>query len=652
MSKLHIDLETRSELNLKEVGQDVYAHHPSTRILMAAYAFDDAPVKLWQPHLEPMPEDFKAALTDPAIVKTSWNVGFEHTIISIIYDMELKIQEWYDPMAHARFLGFPGNLDAAGDVLNIETEHMKSSSGKKLIKLFSELVKAKKPTKKNPAGVPAHFKDWESHPEEWKQFCDYCCQDVVAERAIGNALDELKPFPKAEQNVWVKDQIINQRGVPICLPFVAKALERVEVERKVILGKMGEISGCENPNSPAQQKTWLETKGIRCSSLDKEVVAELLKEKERFDPDAVAFLEWKQLLGGIAFKKLPVFQDRTYNDRMRGAFVYHSAHTGRWSSRGVQLHNLLRPSKRVAENYFDIIKAIEEDLEMPKGIPVVEAISGTMRASIRAPEGKTFYVADFSSVENRVLAWLAKCPGMLNVFAAGLDPYKSFASDFYKLAYDVVTKEQRNFCKSPVLGCGFGMGHKRLVDYAAGMGQIISEEQAKELVTAWRTAYPEVVEYWKALGDACMQAVRYRQHLQLGPLRLDGRNPDMFFMQLPNGRTLNYAKPFIGRDAYDKKTLKYYGMNKVWGVIEARGSSLVENAVQAIARDLLVNGMRNVENAGFIIVLHVHDELVAEVPIASELTYEHFEKLLVTNPSWALDLPLKAEGFSGPIYKK
>jgi DNA polymerase bacteriophage-type len=651
MPSISIDFETRSRCNFKKAGIDRYACDPTTEILMMAYAFNGEPVEIWIPHLGPLPERVRAALVDPAYKKYAWNVNFEVNIVTQKLGLPIKIEEWYDPAAHARYLGYPPNLDEAGDVLGVDVAHEKSKDGKALIKLFCEPTKAKKPTKKNPAGVPSTFNDWNSHPEEWAKFVAYCKQDVTAEREILKKLEARWQWPESEHKVWVLDQKINSRGIPINLKFAEKALALIETERAAILYNMQMLTGCENPNSPEQLKEWLATQGYPFESADKECVAAALK-LDTITQKCRELLQLKQLLGGIAFKKIPVIQQWTREDRLRYAFLYHSAHTGRWASKGVQFHNLLKPTKRVAENYDAIVAAIMGEATWPKDIPVVEGIAGSLRACVWTKEPTRLFVADFSSIENRVLAWLADCPGMLEVFMKGLDPYKSFASRMYNIPYDMVTKEQRNFCKSPVLGCGFGMGGPRLVGYAAQMGQTITEEQAVSLVKAWRQMYPEVVEYWDDLGRACMRAVVKEQYLQFGPIRLDGRDPEMFHIELPSGRTLNYSSPKIEKDLYHRDVLTHMSDDGFWKRVQARGSSLVENVVQAIARDLLVNGMFNLEAAGFTIVLHVHDELVAEVPYDSPLTYAQFEHTMIQNPKWALDLPIKAEGFEGRYYKK
>jgi DNA polymerase len=646
MKKLHVDLETSSSADLKKVGTDVYANHIDTKVLMLAYAFDDGPVSFWEPHLSNMPEELLSALTNPLITKISWNVGFEYSIISVVLQIPLKIEEWFDPMAYARYLGYPGSLGECGDAINLPQNYAKDVIGKKLIKMFSMPTRA---TKK----VSSHFKDWTTNPEDWKLFGEYCIQDVKAERAILHKLEKKAPFPEIERKTWVLDQKINQRGIPINLEFVGRALAIAENARAGIIEQLKVLTGCANPNSPAQLKSWFDQQGRSFDSLDKSHVTAALE--TNLSQTVREVLELKQLLGGIAFKKLPVIQMRTRLDRLCEAFTYHAAHTGRWASRGVQFHNLLKPTKQVQENYDAIVTAIMNTANMPANIHPIEAIGGTLRASVQAPEGSRLMVADYSSIENRVLAWLAQCPGMLEVFQKGLDPYKSFAALMYAIDYDEVTKAQRNFCKSPVLGCGFGMGWNRLIVYAAAMGQKITEDQAKELVYAWREAYPEVPAYWKALGNAAVRAVAFKEQYQLGPLRIDGRDPEMLHIVLPSGRALHYDKPFIDVDLYQKKIVKYYGpggQGGGWGVIEARGSSLVENVVQAIARDLLVNGMMNVTEAGFEIVLHVHDELVAEVPEISHLTYEDFEYSITLAPKWGQDIPLAVEGYTGKIYRK
>jgi DNA polymerase len=649
--RLHLDLETSAIANLKKVGTDVYAHHPDTKVLMLAYAFNDDPVSMYLPGSEEMPAKVKSALTDPSVTKIAWNASFEFAIISFVLGIMLKIEEWFDPMAYARYLGYPGKLDDAGEALGLDVAYLKNPEGKKLIKTFCTPAKG---TKK----VPSHFKNAETNPEEWAKFMDYCKQDVIAERANLHELEKKHPFPEIERKTWILDQKINQRGVPIDLNFVGKALARVEESRAIILDEMKKLTGVKNPNSVQQLGNWLAEQGYALESLDKSHISAALENNKLTSLDSFKVrdvLELKQLLGGIAFKKLPVIQQRTRENRLCEAFTYHSAHTGRWASRGVQFHNLLKPTKRVAENNDAIIKAILEGLDFPENIHPVEAVGGTLRGSVCAPEGSQLFVADYSSIENRVLAWLAQCPGMLEVFKNGLDPYKSFAVLKFKIAYDLITKEQRNFCKSPVLGCGFGMGAARLVAYALQMGQKITLEEAQELVWAWREAYPEVVSYWKSMGLTVVRAVMLKEQFQLGPLRIDGRDPKMLHIILPSGRALHYDNPTIGLDLYNNKVLNYNGPGGKgggWGVIEARGSAIVENVVQAIARDILVNGMMNVTEAGFEIVLHVHDELVALVKLLSNLTYKQFEECMTNRPKWGLDIPLAVEGYAGQRYKK
>jgi DNA polymerase len=405
----------------------------------------------------------------------------------------------------------------------------------------------------------------------------------------------------------------------------------------------------DDPNPGVEEK----------ESLDKEHVAFLLSQGQ--EPDVQKVLELRQTLGGIAFKKLPVIQAWTREDRLRYAFLYHSAHTGRWASKGVQFHNLLKPTKRVGENYDAIVAAIMSGQAFPANIPIIEGVAGCLRASVHASEGSRLLVADYSSIENRVLAWMAQCPAMLAVFKGfdkngkPLDPYKSFAALYYKIPYEDVTKEQRNFCKSPVLGCGYGMGWERLIVYAAAMGQTLSDDDAYNLVNGWREAYPEVCEYWDDLNRAVLQAFTNQCRYEFGVAKilLDGRDPKMFRIGLPSGRVLNYDSPQVGPGKFGHRELTHMTDDKTWHRIGAGGRSLTENIDQAISRDLLVNGMFNAIDAGFDVVLHVHDELVAEVPLTSPLTYSMFEECMTTSPkTWGQDIPLKVDGYEGLYYKK
>jgi DNA polymerase bacteriophage-type len=660
---LHVDLETRSELDLKECGLDVYAHHPSTEILMCAYAFDQGDVQQWQPRLGPMPEDLRAALTDPTITKIAWNVPFEFALISVKLGLPLVFTQWFDPMALSRSLGYPGALDIAAKVLKLSAGDAKSKDGRKLINMFSKLSRATK-------HKLARFKDWDSDPEEWLEFLAYNRQDVVAEREVFHRLQEIGTMSQSEYRAWVLDHVINEHGVPVDTTFVDNALLLSAEESESVLVALKSVTQLANPNSPKQMKDWAKAQGVAvkvmkgtclcghpdCTgeSLDKDHIAEALK-RPNLPANVRQVFELKQRLGGSAVKKLQPIKDHTRNGILRGAFVYYGSHTGRWSSWGVQLHNLLRPTKRVKEDTPMIVDAIRnrQDLDL-LGIPVIEAVSGVLRASFRAPDGQRFMIADRSQIESRVLAWLAPCPAMLDgVYRAGLCAYKSFACEMFKKDYAEITAEERQRSKPVVLGAGFGMGSKRLKIYADGMAVELSEEEAENHIRVFRETYPEIVMLWENVGAAAMLAVQNFAKYSVGRLHFDGSQPGMLRITLPSGRALCYPQPAIIPDEYNNMSLVYEGVvKKQWFPIMTRGSRLVENIVQATARDILLDAMLAAHKKGFRIVLHCHDEMMAQVPNDSPLTLDDFNSCMTTAPAWADGLPRGAEGFESPYYRK
>ena len=691
MRKLWIDFESRSNVSLKDRGLDVYAKHPSTEVLMLAWAFDDDEVKLWLPILgELMPEELQAGLADEDVMLMAWNYNFEKAIFEHKLGIKLAQNRWFDPSVLCAYMALPIGLDRAANACNIDISLKKQGVGKVGIKTFSEpSTRKKNELKKNPDLSPMFFKDWNTDPEKWAEFCSYCRQDVRAERAVWYAAVYFNcPMPLSEVQAWLLDQRMNDAGVWIDRPFVENAKHYAEVEAAGIVEEMKQVTGCENPNSPKQLKDWMAAQGVSMPSMDKAHVAEWLKEKDRFKLSlaVVKLLELKQKLGGSAYKKLESILDRIGPDgRLRNQFMYHGAHTGRWSGRGVQLQNLFKAIKTVStvldpvtigirNGTLDIHKIVTEfnvkidewnflNPEEPKKhlklFTMMEAVAGTIRSSFAATPGNKLSVGDLAQIESRVLAGLAGCKTMIDAYASGLDLYKDIMSFLLEKPYDQITSAERANGKVIILGAGFGMGWEKFIDYAATFGVTLDEATAKRYINAFREKYSEIPSFWKELNAACVKAVKLDICVYVRGLVVDGRNPQMLKIKLPSGRYLHYLRPVATEEMTDwgatREGVSYESWDeKGLNMKRLYGGLLCENVVQAVARDILLNGMIEAEKMGFTVIMTVHDEVVVESPLDSTLNVDVLLKCMTQTPDWAegLGFVLAAEGYDTPYYRK
>lgn len=660
MKRVWLDFETRSLCNIKNSGLDRYAHDPSTEVLMLAWAVDMAVPQLWQPRLGPMPAELRALLLDPTIKLCAWNYNFEKDILEFVLDITTEQSRWYDPSVLCAYMSLPTGLARAGDALSIQ--------GKKIImgedagvKLFSIPKKATK--KMLAAGKPAfYYKNWESNPEQWESFCGYCIQDVIAERECHFAAVEINsPMTQGEYEAWQLDQRMNQAGVYVDMDFVLKGQKLAKDESDQLLVQMKTITGCENPNSGDQLKAWLKPREYPFDSLDVEHIEEALK-LSFLKPEVREILELKQKLGGSAYKKFQSIIDRISEDgRLRDQFRYHGAHTGRWAGQGVQLQNLYKPDKaasKVAKAIIDAIRAETLVSGMFPGIDVMTCIASVIRTSFCASPGHKLCVGDLAQIESRVLAALAGCQIMIDAYKSGLDLYKDFMSYILDKPYDQIDSDERAHGKIVILGSGFGMGVDKFMEYALTFGITLSREDAEKYIYGFREKYKEIPAYWKALENACKEAVRYQKCIYVKGVVVDGRNPRVLKIKLPSGRYIHYfdarlvKKKKFGKmmecvcyTAYDSKGAQEKDLY---------GGLICENVVQAVARDLLLHGMLEAEKMGFKVIMTIHDEIVAEVKLDSHLTDKDLYVAMSTNPEWAFGMGfvLAAEGYEGPYYKK
>lgn len=667
---LHLDFESRSRCDLKTRGLDNYAKDPSTEVLMLAWAINEAPPQLWEPRLGPMPEQLAVLLTRPEVVKLAFKSDFERTIFREVLKIDIPIRQWVDPSDLAKYASIAGSLEFVGNVLGLKEDKKKLAIGKKLIKLFCE------PNKKG------EFNDWNSHPEQWEAFCEYCRQDVIAEREIFRKLKGAFSLPPLERRIWALDQEINDRGMPVDPVFVEGATKIVGEETAARMNEMVTLTGLENPNSPKQLLAWVKTQGYPFGSLGEKWVTKALAEA-KLTEEGEAGLKLRQVLAKSSTAKLVKLKDFTGPDnQLRGQYVYYgAARTGRWSGRGVQLHNLPRGTvkKKVFHAAVEAVRSGEVEAVRAFG-PPLEVVSSCIRGGFRAPKGKHFVVCDLSAIENIVLGWLSNCRGILEVFEKGLDPYLSFGVKFHGRPYEDLLAEYesgetltRQNLKPPVLGGGYGLSGGKLAKdkngdeiktglwgYAANMGIELEQEFCAQAIGIFRESYPEVVDLWKNYENAAQAAIRTGEAQRVGQITFRCKTPGrMMYIDLPAGRSLHYIRPKIElrqiTEDWENVNISYEGqlpMSKVWGRLWTYGSKITENIDQAVSRDVLAHGMLLAAETGFAICGTTHDELITLVDNNSSLGLTQLHDAMIAQLKWAPTLPLKAAGYEDEIYKK
>ena len=664
--RLFIDYETRSHIKLKACGLDRYLKDKSTQPLMLAYAFNDDEPKLWKIWLgEEMPAELRAALLDPTVMLGAWNYNFERDCTEYQIGIKIPQARWFDPSVLCAYMSLPIGLDRAAKALDIV--NLKTAGAKKFIKMFSEPSKSTKKMIKNGAGT-TYYKDWNSHPEEWAQFAEYCLQDVRAEREAWHAAVALNcPQTDEEVNVWRLDQRMNEKGVYIDQDYVNNAKKIAEAEVNEILLEIKANTGVENPNSRDQLLGWFQERGYPYDSLDKEHIEEALNHKN-LKPLVRTVLELKQKLGGSAYKKLESILDRMGSDgRLRDQFIYHGAHTARWAGRGVQLQNLYKPDRQVmaypwekdTTHRLDIYtRGIRLGLKMYLPFTPMNLVASTIRSAFIASPGHKLDVGDLAQIESRVLACLAKCDAMMSAYAQGRDLYKEVMAHQLGISLSEITKAHRDRGKIIILGCGYGMGWEHFKEFAAGYGVMLTEKEAKDAVYGFRELYTEIPALWKEFNNAVIRAVKSNVCVYVKGCIVDGRNPDVLKIKLPSGRCLHYHHPYVntsnkfGRPLEQVSYMQYD--SKGSKISDLYGGLIVENVVQAIARDILASGMFEAEKEGFIILMTIHDEIVVESPIGSKLNLDKLLECMTRCPWWAegIGFVLKAEGYEGFYYRK
>jgi DNA polymerase len=643
-SRLVLDLETFSSADLPRGGVKKYTEAPDFEILLMSYAWDGGPVQLWDFTQSGPPDWLAHALTDHAITKIAWNVSFERNCLNAALGIYTPPEQWRDAMTIAAMNGLPMSLDAAGAALQLSEQ--KLATGKALIRYFCMPCKPTISNGGRTRNLPEHA------PDKWELFKEYCVRDTAVEQTIYDRLASF-PVPEWEHRLEALDAHINERGVLVDMELAESAVAIDERSRAQNVAEMQEITGLDNPGSVAQLKAWLAAKNVNVDSLNKATVSELLGTVT--DPSTRRVLELRQLTGKTSTKKYQAILDAACADhRIRGLLQYYgAARTGRWAGRRVQLQNL-------AQNHLDNIGTVRElvrarDLETLELAydSVPDVLSQLIRTALIAKPGHTFLVADYSAIEARVVAWMAGEQWRMDVFAQGGDIYCSSASQMFHVPVvkHGVNGHLRQKGKIAELACGYGGGVGALKAFGADkMG--LSEDEMQTIVQHWRRASPTIPRFWSATERAARSALAHPgKTFSVQPCGVKyRRDADALRCKLPSGRILSYWGANIGPDGH----LYYMGQNQTtrkWERTETWGGKLVENIVQAVARDCLAIALLRLDDAGFQTLFTVHDEVIVEEPVGWR-TWQDVAEIMGQPIDWAPGLLLRGDGYETPFYMK
>lgn len=662
MIHLSIDLETYSDVNLKKAGLYRYVQSPAFEILLFAYSFDGAPTQVIDmAQGEEIPMEVIHALTDPQCLKHAYNAAFEWYCLSKYMGAQLPPAQWRDTMLHGLYAGYTAGLDATGRALGIPEDKQKLTTGKALIRYFFVPCKPTKANGGRTRNYPHH------DPEKWELFKTYNGQDVVAEMEIERRLSVF-PVPDFVQKQWETDLLINARGVAVDMDFCAGALELGEIIRAQLTDEAVQLSGLQNPNSVKQLARWLSAEtGDDITTLRKETIKELLG---RDNADHVQrMLEIRKELGKTSTKKYDAIEAAVCDDgRVRGLLQFYGANrTGRWAGRLVQVQNLPRTYTEPLEFARELVKGRKLDaLRIVYGSPN-DTLSQLIRTAFVTAPGNVLIDADFSAIEARVISWLADEEWRLEVFRTHGKIYEASASQMFGVPLERIKKgnpeyslRQRGKVAELALGYQGGVPAMRQMDTGKLLADL-PDEEIKDIVDKWRNTNPKIRNLWYSFNDAAIRVIQNGGSLRVRCCTFARecdciRGTTCMTISLPSGRKLYYVEPAVGENRWGSPSITYMGVNdkNKWGRIETYGGKLVENCVQAIARDCLAQAIEHLEAAGLPVVFHVHDEVVIDVaPFGTDA--EMLDKVvgIMTRPiPWAQGLPLGADGWVGQFFKK
>ena len=662
MIHLSIDLETYSDVNLKKAGLYRYVQSPAFEILLFAYSFDGAPTQVIDmAQGEEIPMEVIHALTDPQCLKHAYNAAFEWYCLSKYIGAQLPPAQWRDTMLHGLYAGYTAGLDATGRALGIPEDKQKLTTGKALIRYFCVPCKPTKANGGRTRNYPHH------DPEKWELFKTYNGQDVVAEMEIERRLSVF-PVPDFVQKQWETDLLINARGVAVDMDFCEGALELGETIRAQLTDEAVQLSGLQNPNSVKQLARWLSAEtGDDITTLRKETIKELLG---RDNADHVQrMLEIRQELGKTSTKKYDAIEAAVCDDgRVRGLLQFYGANrTGRWAGRLVQVQNLPRTYTEPLEFARELVKGRKLDaLRTVYGSPN-DTLSQLIRTAFVAAPGNVLIDADFSAIEARVISWLADEEWRLEVFRTHGKIYEASASQMFGVPLERIKKgnpeyslRQRGKVAELALGYQGGVHAMRQMDTGKLLADL-PDEEIKDIVDKWRNTNPKIRNLWYSFNDAAIRVIQNGGSLRVRCCTFARecdciRGTTCMTISLPSGRKLYYVEPAVGENRWGGPSITYMGVNdkNKWGRIETYGGKLVENVVQAIARDCLAQAIEHLEAAGLPVVFHIHDEVVIDTAAfdTNDAMLDKVVKIMSTPIPWAEGLPLGADGWVGAFFKK
>lgn len=662
MDHLSIDLETYSSVPIQKAGAQSYIMSPDFEILLFAYSLNGAdPVVCDFAQGEQLPAWVANALLDPNCLKHAYNAPFEWGCLSKYMGRQLPPEQWRCTMFHGLYAGYTAGLDATGRALGLSEDKRKLNTGKALIRYFCVPCAPSKSNGGRTRNYPRHA------PDRWELFKEYNRQDVITEMEIERRLSAI-PVPDFVQKEWETDLVINSRGVAVDMGMVEGALELGATVRSTLTTEAVQISGLDNPNSVKQLASWLESEtGEEINGLRKDTVAKMLARDDN-SPEVQRMLEIRQELGKTSTKKYDAIEVAVCPDgRVRGLLQFYGANrTGRWAGRLVQVQNLPRTYTEPLELARDLVKGRKLDaLKLIYG-SVPDTLSQLIRTAFIAAPGNVLIDADFSAIEARVISWLAGEEWRLEVFRTHGKIYEASASQMFGVPIELIKKGNPEYAlrqkgKVAELALGYQGSTGALINMGAlDMG--IPEEDLPDIVSRWRDANKRIRDLWYKVDAAAVQVITQGGSVGVSSLILAhewdaNQNTDYMTITLPSGRKLFYNAPQIGVNQWGNPSISYMGMDqttKKWKRIETYGGKLVENCVQAIARDCLAQAIEHLEAEGLPVIFHIHDEVVIDIkPFASNKEMLAKTVEIMSRPvPWAPGLPLGADGWVGKFFKK
>lgn len=667
---LSIDLETYSEVSIGKAGSYRYILDPSFEILLFAYSLDGMPVEVIDVASgQIIPLWLKNALKNPLYIKHAYNAAFEWFALSK-YLGWLPPDQWRDTMLHALYCGYPASLDAAGKAMGLPEDKKKLATGRALIRYFCVPCKPSNANGNRTRNLPKH------DPDKWKLFKEYNGQDVVTEMEIDRRLSAF-PVPAFVQKQWETDLQMNARGVAADMELVRGALVIGAIVKSRLMTEARQLSGLDNPNSIRQLAQWLTDatdSDAEITSVTKETVATMLKQPQ--PANVQRMLEIRQELGKTSTKKYDALETCIADDgRVRGLLQFYGANrTGRWAGRLVQVQNLPRTYTHPLPPARQLVKDRNIDgLRMMYG-SINDTLSQLIRTAFVATPGNVLIDADFSAIEARVISWLAGQEWRLEVFRTHGKIYEASASQMFHVPIEKIKKgnpeyalRQRGKVAELALGYQGGVSAMRRMDVGHNLDDL-SDDEVKGIVDRWRETNSMIRDLWNIVDSAAItvitnggaQTIRSETTDAIITLacELDVITGTRYMtILLPSGRKLYYPSPEIGVNRWGNPSVSYMGQNqttKRWERVETYGGKLVENIVQAIARDCLAIAIENLEAQGLHVVFHIHDEVVIDTPAwADEDTMLETVTKIMTKPiPWAQALPLNADGWVDKFFKK